>query len=672
MREPLAKKAFLAALIIILFNLLAASRVIVQVPLVDGWAVWNRLMQLDFDEISLADYLFTPHGAHPHSIVFLVAWLDLHWGGAQQYIMEAISYAAILACALFIAMRVVTYVKALGASASTQIMAALAAGALMSSLADYETLMQPFQVVMSVSRLTYLLLIWFLIKSFRDRSLKSYFGIVFLATISVTFHGAGFIFAGTFLLLHMVLARRWWMLIGGIMPAVAAKIMNSIFAQSGGELSHLDALLSIDKIWIFIKGVCAYFVTPLMQSSLDLEDPALLTIGGLMMVATATMTLVCFAKTVSVRMTSYVQPQKNGIQQDEVIFAWAMGLFILMSAAAAAAVWIVRNTVIPGSPDEIYPLIIGTTRYTSYASLSYVLLICLVVRFSRGSENLKYFRPVICLLLLVLALVPAFTLKKNYGFDDDLNKATSGLAVGLSPLLPETDAVWPGAAGDWYWVTALPKTIAYLHAEHKGPWKTLPDVHAIGAQNGRYVSIKNLRFAPLASDVDGTRCEVSGMLAEGRNALFSRSLLVPIVNTGKEVIGFVTVVRQGERGSPREFQGFALCTDIRNAGSAIYIALGKTTWQAPKRVKVSGVPPTNISDQTWENGVARKWAGFFVEATPANRGIFVRGRILRFANGHLRTVLKGEVANGYLNVMVDGPNLDGSLVGYPHQIRPLN
>jgi hypothetical protein len=117
MPESLAKRAFLAALIIILFNLFAASRVIVQVPLVDGWAVWNRVMQLDFDEISLADFLFKPHGAHPHSIVFLVAWFDLHWGSAQQYIMAAISYAAILGCALFIAMRVVTHVNALGASA---------------------------------------------------------------------------------------------------------------------------------------------------------------------------------------------------------------------------------------------------------------------------------------------------------------------------------------------------------------------------------------------------------------------------------------------------------------------------------------------------------------------------------------------------------------------------
>jgi hypothetical protein len=671
MPEASIRRAYLAAFAVIAFQLFTAAKAIVVVPMVDGWAVWNRVMQLDFREISWAQYLFTPHGAHPHSIVYLIAWIDAYWGGAQQYVMATVSFVAIAGCAMFAVKRVVFWASAQGWRSGTKILAAAAAAALVTNLADSETLMQPFQVVMSASRLAYLLLLWYLIKTLRQGAIRPYLVIIVLASTAVTFHGSGYIFAAVFLLVHVFLASRWWMALGAVLPAIVAIAYQARIAAGGGELSHLGALLSADKILAFLKGLCAYFGTPLGYLLPSVGDVPLLLAGATVASVTAAVTIFCMIKSMAARVQPSSRVERDDTDANELVFAWVIGLFILLSGAAAAAVWIVRSSGQSGF-CEPYICVLTSARYGAYSSLAYVLLTCTVLQLARKFLWTNRLAPMLPIALIALAMYPAITLKDYYRFDDDLNIATAGLAVGLPPTYPETEAVWPAAKEDWYWVNALPQTVAYLHDEKKGPWRTLPELHAIGDSRASYLSIHRNKIRPVQSDPDKKRCHISGTVSTSQVALSTRSVLTPVVNEAEEVIGYAVLTRRSAGGAERELEGFVFCDAVSGFHTLLHISPGSTAWSPQQQVEVVGAAPYNLTDQTWINGVARNWAGFFLPDTPSNRGIFVTGRILRFDDGHIRTIIKQETANGFLNIFLNGPVMDGNMVGYPHLIRPLN
>lgn len=88
-------------------------------------------------------------------------------------------------------------------------------------------------------------------------------------------------------------------------------------------------------------------------------------------------------------------------------------------------------------------------------------------------------------------------------------------------------------------------------------------------------------------------------------------------------------------------------------------------------LKVSYIPP-GLTDANWVNGIARAWAAaFFISApiTSKTRRDFAIGRKVTFSDGTVRTIVRLEDNAGNLIVHVDGMPLDGSAVGYPHEIK---
>lgn len=86
--------AYIVALAVFIINLTLAMQATSMLPIVDGWAVLNRIMHYNFGELSWDQYLFRPHGAHLHFIVYAVAWLDYHFFDGQQKLMQAVSLGA--------------------------------------------------------------------------------------------------------------------------------------------------------------------------------------------------------------------------------------------------------------------------------------------------------------------------------------------------------------------------------------------------------------------------------------------------------------------------------------------------------------------------------------------------------------------------------------------------
>lgn len=75
-----------------------------------------------------------------------------------------------------------------------------------------------------------------------------------------------------------------------------------------------------------------------------------------------------------------------------------------------------------------------------------------------------------------------------------------------------------------------------------------------------------------------------------------------------------------------------------------------------------------VTDEHWVRGIGRHFAGFFVKLTPASVQTFAVGRWVHFADGSARRITEARWNAPYLNLMVDGPPLDGERVGFPRRL----
>lgn len=78
-----------------------------------------------------------------------------------------------------------------------------------------------------------------------------------------------------------------------------------------------------------------------------------------------------------------------------------------------------------------------------------------------------------------------------------------------------------------------------------------------------------------------------------------------------------------------------------------------------------------LTDQNWRNGIARRWAGFFLPNTSENREKFREGGIVVFQNGEQRKIIAVSKNGPYLNVWVEGDILVPENVGSPDRFRVL-
>lgn len=70
----------------------------------------------------------------------------------------------------------------------------------------------------------------------------------------------------------------------------------------------------------------------------------------------------------------------------------------------------------------------------------------------------------------------------------------------------------------------------------------------------------------------------------------------------------------------------------------------------------------------WQNGSWRASAGVSIRATAANKAAFKVGGYAKTADGQVRQITMVKVVGADLTVLMAGPALDGSLVGYPKKL----
>ena len=76
------------------------------------------------------------------------------------------------------------------------------------------------------------------------------------------------------------------------------------------------------------------------------------------------------------------------------------------------------------------------------------------------------------------------------------------------------------------------------------------------------------------------------------------------------------------------------------------------------------------TDDNWVNGVANNWgAAYFIMLAPGVQEAMAVGNEVRFSDGVKRTIQSTKVNGGTLIVNLDGPPLDGKVVGHPNTVH---
>lgn len=576
--------AYIVALAVFIINLTLAMQATSMLPIVDGWAVLNRIMHYNFGELSWDQYLFRPHGAHLHFIVYAVAWLDYHFFDGQQKLMQAVSLGATALFCLIIVTLIIRQGLRTKTPSLVVALAAAATVAILSGIADSETMLHPFQVVLSAARLSYIVLIWVLIRALIEQNKWLYFTTIAISSLAVSFHGVGYIFAICVILTHLLVCRnRWWMAIS-LLPLLSVIIIQAHYSQGGGELAHLSSILNMHALLAFFPAVFAYFASPMRLLSPLIGVHAVLLIGFVLFFTTTALTLTAVIKILGLRSWSLgilwqelLLSRANKKPEREMVFFTVLGLFILAAGVAAALFWIVRTSD-PSMDQQPYVYVLNSARYGAFVGLAYVMLIAVCLRFTgftnkgQPSQLLGTIGVAVILLILISTVWSSIRALQTYDIDDQLNNAAAGISLGLSPIQPEAEAIWTGARGDWYWAKELPSTVTYLRTEHKGVWHDLP---TIGANGGAFYAgypINNVKRLTVASDKSPGRCSFSGTISSKDVNFHKVSLLLPVAAADGKVNGYAALTRLGSDQAERLVKGFVLCPKGSSEETPLFLA----------------------------------------------------------------------------------------------------
>ena len=558
-------------LAVLVFNMILAHQATSTVALVDGWAVLNRLRLFENGEISLGNYLFSPHGAHLHLAAYAPAWLDFHYVGGQQRVTQALSLAATcIFCCFFVCILIREGVRN-NVSALVMAFGCAAAVALLSGLADEETMLHPFQAVLSLARLSYALLLFALIRALLNNRPGLYLVAMGCALLAVTFHGTGYVFAICVIIVHALICRRAWMVAVSVLPLLVAVAVQRYYSEGGGELANLGAALSMRTVVAIVPALSAYFVSPVWVLEAVVGVNVLLAFGFVIFCITTWLTLAALRSVLGIRSLkprrmwhAMLAARVDHAPDIVTVFLAVMGVFLLASGVAATLFWIVR-TVAATDQVPLYHYVLYSRRYGAFACLSYVIVIVALFRAVRNSGGHRMaglaapFTLVLTTLLLAAALYSSILDLRTYDLDNKLNIAAAGIALGLSPIQPEVDKVWEGAAQDAYWVTELPKTAKFVRALKKGIWHDLPEVGARGGAFYAAYPIGNLKRQPIASDTAPGRCAFSGNIPVGTSEFGTAGLVLPVANSEGVVVGFAAHLRVNAERAPHAVSGFVQC-----------------------------------------------------------------------------------------------------------------
>jgi hypothetical protein len=573
--------SLLLVLLLLGFDLHQALLARVDVPFVDGWPVLHRIMLFENGEMSWRRYLMGLHGAHLHSLIYFITLLDFRWLGGQQELQTALSLLSIAAYTLLIAGLMVREGLQQQRGTVEIALCAAAAAALISGLSDTESLLIPFQMVLTLSRLVFVGLLYALCVAILRNRPGLYAATLAAAVPAVTFHGTGHLFAVCIILVHLLLRQRPARLALACLPLLCAVAVQSYYSAGGGELANIGQVLKPAALVEVPMAFAAYFASPFVAYLHIVDNRWLLLPGALLAVSTTVLTLLGLRAVLGLRGWApaawwrqwRASAPGTATTHPGVVLFTILGLLLLMSGAAAALFWFIRGAAAQVAP---WVLVFDATRYNAYTTLAVLMPLAAWLHRRRATREAvgSAWASLAALAVLVLGLVGTLRMVSLNQTDDRINISTAAISVGLTPIVPKlTDEIWPTIGQDWFWRDQLPRTVAWLRQTQRGPWRDLPALHTLGGPAYAGYQLNPRRWDPMPAEIAPGWCQLSATVAGWGRDLTPRSALVPLVTAGGDVAGYGVLTRRSAGRASREVQGVTGC-DM--AGTALFVARDET------------------------------------------------------------------------------------------------
>ena len=622
---------------IALFQILIINKYVTVSPVVDGWAVLNRIMLFNQGNINFIHYIFDKHGAHYHSLIYLFSLIDFEIFNGKQYLIyflsafSSIAYATSVAYFLFYANN-----KIILGGVYRSILCIAVLIFLMSPI-DLESSLIPFQFVLVGSRLIYFAIIFYSIKAISENKLTLQIVTLMLALLAMTMHGIGIIFGVVISILYIALSKNKYIRFIPTAGFITFLLVDSYFSKASGEIGVISSI-GIDSLVNFIFGIFAYYSTPV--SFLFAQKKFGLLIGALVFF----LNLIFFIRAcIAFNWRSKIDSQ-NTYELVKISLQFFI-LVIFFSSAAASLFSIVRGG--PGS--DSWQMVMLTNRYVSYSSFAYIYLIYSILDCCKFKKIIAVF---FASLMMCVAFEAYKYLNDNYRLDLEIKNSIAAISTGIQIDEMEGNGIWPENEKDWYWKNALPETVMYLREKKLGPWHTAPTLGAQGDFQNTVISVNILSSTKISNKYGGIY-KVRGIL--GRD-VYLNSTLIPITDKNNVVIGYGYLDRPQNDPKGNFINIFVKCIQ---PPSELFASQEGSKWFKFPPVSSKMIYAFDLTNSDWSHGISKSFAGFFVENTKENAALLKQGSILRFSDGQIRIILNTQVSSGFLNIFLDGSVLAG-------------
>lgn len=466
---------YVVAVITLLVLMTPILSVLSPVQYVDGIPLLDRIIHLKLGSVSFFHYLFEQHGNSMHPLVYGVGLLD-----SLLFHDIPILQSTLMAVGLFFT--AFTVIKTLfdeKRPAICNLLLCIFICILIAGGLTYE-LYLPFQIVLTVTRLLYILIFLALVNCIQSNQFGvRYALVVFFACICAPLHGMGIMFSAAFVVMHIFYIHNWKRVAVSFLPFLITITIHLSFNSGFGEVSHTKSPFLLTHLYDFIKCLFAYWWSPF--GMLGISQKFAVAIGGLVFLFVLVKLLWTFLlayglnkklkflpKNIRDKVFEYSKPEKF------LTALIAVSFFACVSAAMFTAA---RIEFIPSIAENPARYTSSCTRYSCFSVMPYIYLIWIFTE-----NRYKMFRftsvksAVLCLIFIILIPFNGKMTSDMIKLNKKLDYAATGILTGVPATTSVTNIIWPEYQGDWYWKDEVPNLLNYYKANYGYIWYGLPQV----------------------------------------------------------------------------------------------------------------------------------------------------------------------------------------------------
>lgn len=556
-RSILTLAVLAAALVVFVALISAHATAWFPVPFVDGWPAYHRLMNYMQGAFDLKTYLLTPHGAHLHSIIYLLYLTDMPLGGRQL----VPHFASVAATAAFSILMCALIYRA-GATRLGPVRASIAAaGSLVAVATLCIEILHPFQAVLTVSKLAYAAAFTGYAYALPKEKHGLHAALLAVSCVLVTFHGSGLLFAAIVLFQHLAIGRSWFVQALGAVPLMASFLFNWTWLPPGdSELrSVLNVLGDLSLLRVASLGLAtsAYYAAPFSSiSPFGQFSSLILTLVGGSVGAVATI----YSLRVLLRW--------RRATTSELALA-SIGLFVGLSAASAAITWEARGLLGLNPNGSSYVTVASVSRYGALAVSAYA--ICFLVILSLPRRWLPLGSAMFVALLGLLLVSDRQALSHHRDFVSKTNLAGAALLMEGGPISVEVEPwIWPGVRQERFWPDQIKKVVRLMIDRNIGLAYGLPPLRLPATG---WLQVRITDFSANATSMHGI-CAVTGRIPAIPRGFLNQPQIAAISDVNGTVLGYAGLPVVRARAT--EVDGYMLCRDQDASTYQLYLSTGPT------------------------------------------------------------------------------------------------